>query len=38
MQAVIAGEIADFMKFSRQRRPTAFDLDTMLTQVAAPHT
>jgi hypothetical protein len=38
MQAVIASQIADFMKFPPRQRPASFNLDAVLAQVAAPHT
>ena len=38
MQAVIAAQIADFMKFPPRQRPASFNLDAVLAQVAAPHT
>ena len=38
MQAVIAGQIADFAKFPPRQRPASFNLDAVLAHVSAPHT
>ena len=33
MQAVVAGEIADFAKFPPRQKPASFNLDAVLAQV-----
>lgn len=35
MQAVIAGQIADFAKFPPRQKPASFNLDAVLSQVSA---
>ena len=37
MQAVVAGQIADFAKFPPRQRPASFNLDAVLAQVATSH-
>jgi arylsulfatase len=37
MQAVIAGQIADFEKFPPRQKPASFNLDSVLEQVKTPH-
>jgi arylsulfatase len=37
MQAVIAGQIADFAKFPPRQKPASFNLDAVLAQVQQPH-
>ncbi len=37
MQAVIAGQIADFVKFPPRQKPASFNLDAVLEQVSKPH-
>ncbi len=37
MQAVIAGQIADFQKFPPRQRPASFNLDAVLAQVGTAH-
>ncbi|MGA8576363.1 MAG: arylsulfatase [Candidatus Cybelea sp.] len=37
MQAVIAGQIADFEKFPPRQKPASFNLDSVMEQVKAPH-
>jgi hypothetical protein len=34
MQAVVAGEIADFAKFPPRQKPASFNLDAVLAQVS----
>jgi arylsulfatase len=34
MQAVVAGQIADFAKFPPRQKPASFNLDAVLAQVA----
>ncbi len=37
MQAVIAGQLADFVKFPPRQRPASFNLDAVLAQVTISH-
>jgi arylsulfatase len=37
MQAVIAGQIEDFVKFPPRQKPASFNLDDVLAQVKVPH-
>ncbi len=37
MQAVIAGQIEDFIKFPPRQKPASFNLDSVLEQVQKPH-
>ncbi|HEY4434386.1 MAG TPA: arylsulfatase, partial [Candidatus Cybelea sp.] len=37
MQAVIAGQIADFEKFPPRQKPASFNLDSVMEQVKTPH-
>jgi len=37
MQAVIAGQIEDFVKFPPRQKPASFNLDSVLQQVQKPH-
>jgi arylsulfatase len=37
MQAVIAGQIEDFIKFPPRQKPASFNLDSVLQQVQKPH-
>ena len=36
MQAVVAAEIADFVKFPPRQKPASFNLDAVLAQVTQP--
>ena len=38
MQAVIAGQIADFEKFPPRQKPASFNLDSVMEQIKTPHT
>jgi hypothetical protein len=35
MQALIAGQIADFIKFPPRQKPASFNLDAVLAQVTS---
>jgi arylsulfatase len=37
MQAVVAGAIADFIKFPPRQKPASFNLDEVLAQLQKPH-
>jgi hypothetical protein len=37
MQAVIAGQIADFEKFPPRQKPASFNLDSVMEQIKTPH-
>ncbi|MGA8382362.1 MAG: hypothetical protein WB710_14670 [Stellaceae bacterium] len=37
MQAVVASQLADFVKFPPRQKPASFNLDAVLEQVTKPH-
>jgi arylsulfatase len=37
MQAVVAAQIENFIKFPPRQKPASFNLDAVLAQVTAPH-
>ncbi len=37
MQAVVAGAVADFIKFPPRQKPASFNLDAVMEQVKTPH-
>ena len=37
MQAVVAGQIADFEKFPPRQKPASFNLDSVMEQIKTPH-
>jgi arylsulfatase len=37
MQAVVASQIEDFIKFPPRQKPASFNLDSVLQQAKTPH-
>ncbi len=37
MQAVVAAQIDDFVKFPPRQKPASFNLDAVMRQVSQPH-